>query len=343
MLLSINYTGLSGIFAVPTKLVDDYIKMCSALQLKVLLTALRLAAPTVESEKIAEHLGVSKSDIEDAIEYWVREKMFVSSGNSQAAFVETAPTTVALPVHEDVEKNSLNTAVQTQTPEFSPGKIAAKAFAERTKMEREEVVSLMQNEKDLNAIMQEYESVKGKPLTYSDMEILSSLYTYCGLSGDYILLAVHYCFSIGKGNMRYIEKTIASWLDDDIDSYKAAERHIEQLSKRYQAESLVRSAFGIGDRALVKSEKDFINQWFNVFNFDIPIIKLAYENTIPYTGKISFSYTNKILKSWFGKGYKTPKDVLQHENSEKQMPAGKSSYNVNDIEKNIIGNFIGQK
>lgn len=338
MLLTINYSGLSGIFAVPNKLVDDYIKLCSALQLKVLLTALRLASPTVESEKIAEHLGVSQSDIADAVHYWVAEKMFFCTESAQT---QTPPETHTIVPNPPSVQPLADSATTSSEP--SSAKISSKAFTERSKMEREEVVSLMHSEKNLNAIMQEYESVKGKPLTYSDMEILASLFSYCGLSGDYILLAVHYCFSIGKGNMRYIEKTIASWLDDDIDTYKAAEKHIEQLTKRYQAESLVRSAFGIGDRALVKSEKDFINQWFNIYNFDIPIIKLAYENTIPYTGKISFSYTNKILKSWFSKGYKTPKDVLEHENTEKQLSAGKVSYNVNDIEKNIIGNFIGQK
>ena len=58
-------------------------------------------------------------------------------------------------------------------------------------------------------------------------------------------MLLQYASSIGKGNMRYIEKTGIRWSDEGIDSLELAERKIRSWIK---AKSLVVSpaAFGFG-------------------------------------------------------------------------------------------------
>lgn len=345
MLLSVNYTDSTGIFPVPYEVIDKHIKLCSALQLKVVLTALRFATPSADAQKIADCLGVSVSDIEDALFYW--EKVGVlriaddpRSRKPEAEKIEpdeSSPPSADSPPQKDEP-------VQAEIPHSSKtGNIAI--YSSRPKIEREEISKLLDTNRDLNAVIREYENVKCKPLTHADMEIITALYSYYGLPGDYILLVIHYCNSLGKLNMRYIEKTAISWLDQEIDSYNKAELHIETLSDRHRQENLVRSAFGIGERALVKKEKDFIAIWFEKYRFDIAMIKLAYENTIPYTGKISFDYTNKILKEWHTKGYKTPKQVAENESAgkPKSLSGSSKSYDISELEKDMWKDFMEVK
>lgn len=60
---------------------------------------------------------------------------------------------------------------------------------------------------------------------------------------------------------------------------------------------------------------------------------LAYEKTVDSIGKVKLAYMNKILESWFEKGYQTPEDV----NNDRQAPKKKdgaeagSSFDADDF------------
>ena len=61
-------------------------------------------------------------------------------------------------------------------------------------------------DEELKILVQEAQSALGKTLSNSDTSTLLMLKDTCGLHLDVILMLIHYCISIDKGNMRTVEK-----------------------------------------------------------------------------------------------------------------------------------------
>ena len=61
----------SSVFAVPAAVVDEHIKMCSPLSLKILLLMLRHPEHPADIQWLSSRLCISAPDIADALNYWV--------------------------------------------------------------------------------------------------------------------------------------------------------------------------------------------------------------------------------------------------------------------------------
>ena len=174
----------------------------------------------------------------------------------------------------------------------------------------------------------------GRPLTSAEQKGLVYIHEYMGLPADVIIMAVEYCISIDRPHFNYIQKMCAQWADDEINTHVRAEAAIKQLSAYRSREGLVRTAFGIGDRALTAANKKYINQWFDD-GFDIEMIKIAYERTVDRINKVSFPYINKILQSWKENGILTPADLSTKETPRNYQKGQKpdASYDLDEFER----------
>ena len=63
----------NSVFAVPTSLVDRYLKLAGKEQLQVLLWMLRHGGEAVAPETLARELGTDVDSVLDALDYWVQE------------------------------------------------------------------------------------------------------------------------------------------------------------------------------------------------------------------------------------------------------------------------------
>ena len=61
----------SSVFAVPAAVVDEHIKMCSPLSLKILLLMLRHPEHPADIQWLSSQLCICAPDIADALNYWV--------------------------------------------------------------------------------------------------------------------------------------------------------------------------------------------------------------------------------------------------------------------------------
>lgn len=68
------------------------------------------------------------------------------------------------------------------------------------------------------SLLHKAQEIIGSTLTSMDMQCLTALYAYYGLSPEFILTVMGYCKSIDKLSMRYVEKTAASWQEKGIDT-----------------------------------------------------------------------------------------------------------------------------
>jgi len=316
-----------GVFAVPNQVVDQYIKLCGAVSLKVLMLLLRHGG-AIEPEEMAGILGQPVCEIQDALNYWFHMGVIAGSQDS-------ARDVPLLQYHKEPPPR----AVETETVVEKPG-------STRKRLSTQEINEMAEADDNIANLLQETQSVLGKPLTPVTTDMVVGLYSYYGMRPDLILMLVQYCVSGGKDNARYIEKVAATWLEKGIDTHEKAEEEILRATKRSQWENTVKSAFGIYDRKLITSEKKYIGAWRDELNLDIHLISLAYERTIELKGKLSFPYINGILQNWHQKGITTVADATREiggggKQSKEKKPQAATSYDLEELEKMIVsGDYI---
>lgn len=336
----------SGVFAVPDAIVDDHLKLASGLSVKVLLLLLRHGGD-ISVERLTTVLGHAAVDIQDAVNYWVQVGVIVSaeeSATTVASDFEPANVPDIVNKTDQIQSSqSLAAPVPPPTPALSP-EPASQPVTKVGAGRRQRITTQMINEmakEDTNIayLLQEVQAVLGSTLTPVATDTVVALYTYHGMQPDLILMLIHYCVSIGKNSMRYIEKVAANWLDRGIDTHEKVEAEILRLTQSDEIEYKIKSAFGIYDRNLITSEKKYIQTWVNEYQMDIALIQLAYERTIERKGKLSFPYISGILTNWHKKGVHTPAQAMQEL---REKPANKnhpsssdSSYDMDELENMI--------
>ena len=320
---SVNFENMGAAFAVPAAVVDQHLRLCGVLQLKVLLLLLRQGRPMTDQE-IGSFLRQDPADVRDAALYWENCGLLRSEGGEAAACPVNPETVVAAPVRELTQEEPRRTVVASDSRRFT----------------RAECAELAAKDSTLLSLLHKAQEITGCPLTSMDMQCLTALYAYYGLTPEFILTVMGYCRSVDKLNMRYVEKTAASWQEKGIETAQEAERYIDYLTQRRSNEGQVRSAFGINDRNLTTREREMIDSWYGELGFGIDVIRLAYERAVENTGKLSFAYINKVLQNWHREGVRTAADAANA--SARRAPAQEhgTSYSIQEIEDRVLSDFI---
>lgn len=320
---SVNFENMGAAFAVPAAVVDQHLRLCGVLQLKVLLLLLRQGRPMTDQE-IGSFLRQDPADVRDAALYWENCGLLRSEGGEAAACPVNLETVVPAPVRELTQEEPRRTVVASDSRRFT----------------RAECAELAAKDSTLLSLLHKAQEITGCPLTSMDMQCLTALYAYYGLTPEFILTVMGYCRSVDKLNMRYVEKTAASWQEKGIETAQEAERYIDYLTQRRSNEGQVRSAFGINDRNLTTREREMIDSWYGELGFGIDVIRLAYERAVENTGKLSFAYINKVLQNWHREGVRTAADAANA--SARRAPAQEhgTSYSIQEIEDRVLSDFI---
>ena len=165
-------------------------------------------------------------------------------------------------------------------------------------------------------LVQETQRALGRILSSNDLRILFGIYDHLGLPADVIMLLLHHCIGEyrrrnGEGRlptMRTIEKEAWHWADREILTLDDAEAHIRREEQRQETAEQVKEVLQIRGRELTKSERDYIESWL-ALGFGPEAVAEAYDRTVLSTGKMAWSYTDKILRSWAEKRLFTPEEI----------------------------------
>lgn len=159
-------------------------------------------------------------------------------------------------------------------------------------------------DKNLDELTSFAEKKYGKLLSYKEISILVGLYHYLGMSKEVLMIMIEYTGAIGKKTMNYLRTTALSWCENKIDTPKKAHEYITYLEERKTYHEDMKAMLGIYGRNLTKREAEFLDSWKDKFTSEE--IAEAYETAVDMTGKISFSYMDKVLNS-DGEGKPYPK------------------------------------
>ena len=296
MSYEINFGPWGSIFAVPTAVADRYLKFCTEEQLKVLLLALRQGQGPVDTAGIAARLGMDEAVVTDPQPAKEAPK---APENNESAVVKTT-------------ENGITTI--RSRGHLSPG----------------EINTMLREDKQFAALAAELEAARGSVLSPSEREILAYLFGSLELSPEYLLVAAAYCREKGKKKLSYLEKMVAGWLEDGIDTYEKAESHIQRLTKQEDDEGRIRRLFGLPERALTAREKACVNRWFGEYMTPEALMKLAYDRAVEATGKVSFAYIDKILAAWAAKGITTVEAAEAERTAAQRAAAGEYSFDIGE-------------
>lgn len=308
MAYTIDFGPWGSIFAVPAAVADRHLKFCSEAQLKVLLLALRQGQSPVDTAGIAGRLGLTEAEVDDCLQYWQEAQLFTEENAPQPEKAGPAP---AEPPKKTVEEGV--TTIRSRG-HLSPG----------------EVNALLREDKRFAGLAAELEKARGSVLSPSEREILAYLCGSLELTPEYLLVAAAYCRDRGKKKMSYLEKMVAGWLEDGIDTYEKAEVHIRRLTRQEDDEGHIRRLFGLPERALTAREKACINRWCGEYMTSDALIKLAYDRAVEATGKVSFAYIDKVLAAWTAKGITTVEAAEAERTAAQKAAAGEYSFDIGE-------------
>ena len=317
---TVNLGAWSSVFAVPCSVVDKNLKLAGSTQLKVLLWILRHAGKPFEEQDVAKALGIDRVDVKDALQYWQKAGLFAAN--------DTLETVSPQPEQSDEPKSETLSAQKPKT-QSTPSR---RVLSRPQKPDSEFVAKRIDESTEISCLMQSAQEILGRLISGGESSTLLMIHDEFGLPSDVIIMLLQYAASIGKANMRYIEKTAMNWADEEINTHEKAEDKLRRLAECRQAWRKVEQAIGMAHRAPSTKEEAFADVWVNQWKFGSDMIREAYDRAVDSIGKFSASYMNRILERWKKSNITT---VLQAEREKMERAASKKGSKKNTFSQEL--------
>ena len=315
MSFEVNPYAYKSIFAVPTSVVDDNIRLASVLQLKVLLYMLRHSEKNLTGEDLSAALSIDKADAEDAMIFWQERGLLMKSDESAKPLLHIEATTdVTLTKNEPV-------AVTTQE-EVQPKKVSDIPISRPS---HEQIATRLKECKEFSGLFAEAQAALGKTIGYDGQSVLIMMHDSYGLPFEVILMAIEYAVQQQKTGFSSIAKIGKYWSEQGIDTLEGAMEYMEEHNAVNETWNKLRSLTDITNRTPTSKQRGYLVAWVKEYGYGADIIYYAYEESVDRTGKMSMPYMDKIIRNWYERGVKTPMDIQREkakwqEERDKKIP-----------------------
>lgn len=278
-----HYGSQVAVIPVPQK--ETVLREATREQLAVLIAL--MSGTEFSYFTLAEKCGATREQIDGAVRYWEQAGMLTALRTEQQSQPQATPAEKPAPAVERAAK----------LPHYNTDEAA------RYLEQNPTAASL------IDCCQQEL----GKIFNTAEAEIIIGLLDYLSLDPEYILFLCAYLGKKGRKSLRYIEKTAISLHDAGVVTYEQLELHLKKLDLAESSEKQLRELFGIGERALVKRERESFFRWISEWEMPLEVIERAYEITVTRTKEPSVPYTNAILEKWNAEGIRTVEQVEEVE------------------------------
>ena len=289
-------------FPVPVGLVDKYIKLAGASQLKVLLFLLRHQSEGIDLQRAAKELGFSAEEVEEAVEFWVSAGVMMRQGDEPKA------------------------------PLIPEKKVAPKAAVRprSQKPSREEVARRGLEDSNIAFLLREAEVKFGRVLKSNESSTLVWLHDDEGMSPAVILMLLEFAVAEKACNVSFIERTALKWIEKGVSNIAEAEEEIRILQQSRSAWRVVERAMGIEKRLPSTNELKYARTWVIEWGYGAEILRAAYETCVDTLSKFSMPYVKGILETWHKNGVKEVADIGRAEEKRSaKKKGGKNSESIN--------------
>ncbi len=308
-------------FGVPCVVADNFLKLATGEQIKVLLYLLRCSGRDCTAEEISANTGVSVQESKDAVLFWQQVNVLTPQQVSASLSAPVQPVSItgiinAQPLPEnETEKNP-------------PGQKKTKPAPYKRTWSGTEIAQMKEESADIAELFEVAESHLGI-LNHSRLNSLIYMHESLGLKKEVIITLISYCCMIGKTGTNYIEKIAYCWAEDNINTFEQAQEEVQRLTSSHE---YVRKVMRILEvERLAVSHERMVEQWKNM-NITDDMISYAYELTVRKFNNINFNYLNGIIVNWHEKGIRDMQGVNEDNNVHQQNNSRKYNRQNDDFD-----------
>lgn len=313
MEFKINPAVMGSMFALPTVITDENLKLASATQIKAVLYLFRhqMMGENVTCQEIADATGYDREDIVDAMIFW-QERGVVNKDGEQTLTL----TAIKQEPKAEPEKKEENVQREEKFVEVIPV----------TKPTHEQIAARCEECEEFRLLFEEAHLKLNKTIGYDGQATLIMLHDSYGLPIEVILMLIEYAKMKGKTGFSYLSNLGRIWAENEIDTLESAEAYIEEQTGVDALWKEFRTLTGVKNQNPTTKQRQYLSVWKKEYGFDMNMIYKAYEISVDNTEKMSFPYMEKVLKNWHDSGVKTPMDAQREKESFKAKKAeGKSA------------------
>ena len=287
MKYKLNNEVFRNIFGVPCAVADNYIKLASHSALKTLLFIMRNGVGAIDDSTTFK-LGITRTELDEALMYW--SSVGILCDGEEAVSGET------------------------------PLAVKDKAVATQLKPSRAESARRVGESREIAQTLRSAEQVFGRTLKQAEISTLVYIMDSLMLSPPVVLMLIQYAAAQERLNASFLEATAVRWINEGLTSVREVEKEIQKANEIRTAWGIVRTAFGIDKRRPSKNEEQFAFTWVNEWGFSPAMLRMAYDECIDHSGKLSMPYINKILSAWHSGGITSPEqaDTAKQKRTEKK-------------------------
>ena len=299
---SLDAGAWNSVFAVPSSVVDKYIKLADGASLKLLLYLLRHGGDSFTEEQLRDALNIKRDgELEDAAMFWFQRGIVRMDEGTLVPTDDSAQERLPEVTEPEPEKapagvSSLRkVAVNNGSAIYTAGDIAQR----------------IKTDGAIEFLFREVQQLYGRPLKNPESRVVIQLTDFYGLPAEVAIMLMKYCFRIGKTTQNYILTTAQDWVNENIRTVEEADQHLQKLEKRYSIEEHLRQAMDM-KTTFSPNQLNYIKTWTEEWGFGEEMIILAYQITLDNKGSLNFNYTNKILENWKKAGVYTTDDAKRN-------------------------------
>ena len=278
----------SNSFTVNNQFVDEFMCDANGHFVKVYLYCLRNAHNENELSisKIASLLNMIQSDVISAFKYWDSVGVLKFEKTDKNDYKVEFFDTFNVKKTDNKFDSGEEITCERKKPDFV-----------HTFYTKSDFTTAMRGNEKIKQLFTLSSQLLNKTLSTNDMNTIYMFYDYLKFSPEVIFSLLEYCVSIGKSNMRYIEKVALSWADAEINTPAKANSFIKSKNKENAMFNKFKSMFKIVGRDFTDSEAELIKTWVNTYKLTDDEILSAYEITVMNTGKIALKYMDSVIKN----------------------------------------------
>ena len=348
MKYSLNAGEWSSVFAVPSGIVDKYIKLAGGNSLKLLLFLLRHGGEEFSDEELKSALGFREAgELEDAALFWVQRGVIRYDTEKTADDINAFSPAAVKPKTIGTQQLTHDEMSESRPAEPAAASSVRKISADSgIYVSGGEIAGRIKSDPEIEALFDEAQKLYGRALRPRESQTVIALVDHFGIPAMAAAMLLKYCFKIGKTTPSYINSVAKSWSDDEINTIELADARISSMEKQNIVEESLRDAMEMKSKFTPEQQR-FIRTWTEDWGFGTEMIMMAYDITVNSTGKMSFPYANKILENWNNSGVKTRESAEQlnaahRQKSSEQTAPTNSSFDMNDVMSQIKKRYSNQ-
>ena len=310
---SLNLGIWNSIFAVPSVIVDEHIKLAGATQLKVILWILRHSGEKFSLDDISKALNMQSADVKDCMQYWVQVGVISLNGND------------IKPV--DMESQTENDA-DTVCEQKEEDKKEEKKIFNSNKIDFEYTVKRIAENKDIAYLMEMADNLYGRLTSQNDKANLLFIHDNYGMPIEIIIMIMQYLKNINRCCTRSVQDMANKWYKKGIFDLEMADKEIKRLEAGNRSAIKIQKI--IGDYHVpTEQEINTAELWMDQWNLSEELIRFAYETCVDSIGKYQPGYMKKIVENWHNKGIRSVEQA-KIESESKRKAASKKSEKTDD-------------